>query len=161
VKSPPGANGIGRGYFPGRIIIRERIFLDSDVLVHAFNTSDADRRKHEKAALLFNSFRGNPDWKVSTRILEETCDAVIHGMSPSTPDDRLAEFIGSIPAKQIEAVDPDTIHKALVIRDRYMLSFRDSLVIASALKGKCTILYSEDMCNGQTVDKLRIVNPFR
>ena len=37
----------------------------------------------------------------------------------------------------------------------------DALVVASALRAGCGILYSEDMKHGLTVDeRLRLVNPF-
>lgn len=37
----------------------------------------------------------------------------------------------------------------------------DSLIIASAMESNCSVLYSEDMSNGQVIDnKLKIVNPF-
>jgi len=41
------------------------------------------------------------------------------------------------------------------------LSFWDSLIVAAALLGEATILYSEDMQTGLAIhDQLTIVNPF-
>jgi predicted nucleic acid-binding protein len=50
--------------------------------------------------------------------------------------------------------------KALGIQERWSYSFYDSLIIASALEAGCTILYSEDLQHGQTIEGLRIINPF-
>ncbi|MEI6154767.1 MAG: DNA-binding protein, partial [Deltaproteobacteria bacterium] len=45
---------------------------------------------------------------------------------------------------------------------KYQYSYYDSLIISSALEKKCQILYSEDMQDGQTIEKtLKIVNPFK
>ncbi|MBD2518724.1 PIN domain-containing protein [Nostoc sp. FACHB-973] len=47
------------------------------------------------------------------------------------------------------------------LRSRYNFSFWDSLIIACALAGGASILYSEDMQDGLLVDnQLEIVNPF-
>ena len=52
--------------------------------------------------------------------------------------------------------------KALKIKDRYKLQFYDSLIVATAIENKCTILYSEDMQDGLLVDNaLTIINPFK
>jgi len=54
------------------------------------------------------------------------------------------------------------IHEnAVRISQRYRYHIYDSLVIAAALQARCSVLYSEDMQHGQTIDTVRIVNPFR
>jgi predicted nucleic acid-binding protein len=51
---------------------------------------------------------------------------------------------------------------ALRLCSKHQLSFYDALMIAVALKGGASILYSEDMQHGLHVDgRLRIINPFR
>ena len=49
---------------------------------------------------------------------------------------------------------------ALGIAERCGYGIYDSLVIAAALEASCTILYSEDMRDGQHVQGLTIRNPF-
>lgn len=47
------------------------------------------------------------------------------------------------------------------IMKTYDFQLFDSMIIASALETGCSILYSEDMSNGQIIKKqLKIVNPF-
>jgi len=54
-----------------------------------------------------------------------------------------------------------TILLACDITKRYSYSYYDSLIISAALEANCSILYSEDMQNGQIVENtLKIVNPF-
>ena len=54
-----------------------------------------------------------------------------------------------------------SIDKALRIVMQYKFTYWDSLIIASALENNCSILYTEDMQDGQVIDdKLKIVNPF-
>ena len=49
---------------------------------------------------------------------------------------------------------------ALEIAKRYGFHIYDSLILASALETKCTILYSEDLQHGQKIQSLTVQNPF-
>jgi predicted nucleic acid-binding protein len=46
-----------------------------------------------------------------------------------------------------------------IARDRGF-SIYDSLIVAAALRAGCSILYSEDLQEGQTIEQLTIRNPF-
>ena len=47
------------------------------------------------------------------------------------------------------------------IKNKYQLSFWDSLILQSALKNECKILYSEDLQHNQVIENtLKIINPF-
>lgn len=54
-----------------------------------------------------------------------------------------------------------THEQALSVAQRYRYHIYDSLVIAAALECGCSVLYSEDMQDGQRIGSLRIRNPFR
>ena len=48
----------------------------------------------------------------------------------------------------------------LDIQSTTRYSFYDSMIIGSAIKGKCKKLYTEDLSNGHTIQGVTIVNPF-
>jgi predicted nucleic acid-binding protein len=50
--------------------------------------------------------------------------------------------------------------EALRIAGKYRLSWYDCLIVAAALQGECSVLYSEDLQHGQKIEGLRIDNPF-
>jgi predicted nucleic acid-binding protein len=63
---------------------------------------------------------------------------------------------------QVLSPGKDSLLNASRLRDEYVFSYWDSLVISSALESGCSILYSEDMQNGQVINKkLTIKNPFK
>lgn len=67
-----------------------------------------------------------------------------------------------IEALLFSAVDGSTIKKAIQVKRDTNYSYWDSLVIASALENNCSILYTEDMQDGQVIENnLTIVNPFK
>ena len=49
---------------------------------------------------------------------------------------------------------PATIKRACRVADKHKYSFYDSLIIAAALSSNCKTLYSEDMQDGQIIEKL-------
>jgi predicted nucleic acid-binding protein len=60
---------------------------------------------------------------------------------------------------------PVTIHThetALMVAQQHGFEIYDALVVAAALEAGCSTLYSEDLQDGQVIDrKLTIRNPFR
>ena len=53
-----------------------------------------------------------------------------------------------------------THQRGIEISERYGFGLYDSMIIAAALLGGCTTLYSEDMRDGQVIDRLTIRNPY-
>ena len=60
---------------------------------------------------------------------------------------------------QIVVNTPDSIIEALAIEARYQISFWDALIIQAAESSGASILYSEDLSDGQTYGSVRVVNP--
>ena len=60
-----------------------------------------------------------------------------------------------------QSINKSTVELCWEMRNRYHYSYYDSLILASAVESRCTIIYSEDMQHGQVIEKeLKIVNPF-
>jgi predicted nucleic acid-binding protein len=47
------------------------------------------------------------------------------------------------------------------LREKYSLSFLDSIIVASALNSNCNVLASEDMQDGLKIDNMIINNIFK
>ena len=61
----------------------------------------------------------------------------------------------------VQSLTAKHVLDAFRIVQRYRFSFWDGLIVAAALDMQCSVLYSEDMQNGQWIDKvLEIRNPF-
>jgi predicted nucleic acid-binding protein len=59
-------------------------------------------------------------------------------------------------------ISVETILAALDITEKYLFSFYDCLIIASAIENDCHTLYSEDLQHGQIIGKkLKIINPLK
>ena len=53
-----------------------------------------------------------------------------------------------------------SIQQASILRDKYRLSYWDSLILATAMAANCSVVYSEDMQHGLKIGNLSIINPF-
>jgi predicted nucleic acid-binding protein len=49
----------------------------------------------------------------------------------------------------------------VTLQSRYGFRFYDSLIVAAALEAGCDRLLSEDFQDGQRIEGLTVVNPFR
>ncbi|MEB4592979.1 PIN domain-containing protein [Candidatus Thiothrix sp. Deng01] len=71
----------------------------------------------------------------------------------------LADFMASYP---VLAQEPEDLLTAAGLRLDYRLSYWDSLIVASALRAGCGVLYSEDMQHHLNIrGRLLVVNPFK
>jgi predicted nucleic acid-binding protein len=129
-------------------------FFDTNVLVYAVVVQD-DSRSQQAEDLIAEG------GTVSVQVLNEL--AAVARRKTKMPWEEVRFAIQNVKAL---CPDPlpitlDTHREALAIAERYGYKIYDALMVASALEARCTILYSEDMQNGQVIDqRLTIRNPF-
>ncbi|MBX0328285.1 PIN domain-containing protein [Oscillochloris sp. ZM17-4] len=131
-------------------------FLDTNIWLYAF-ISGQDALKAQKAKALIAATQ---PLFLSIQVVNEVCTNLIR--KGHTPETDIRDVIDDFYALyQVIDLDHQQLLTASDLRNRYPLSFWDSLIIASALQSGVPTLYSEDMQHGFVVDqKLRIVNPF-
>jgi len=56
--------------------------------------------------------------------------------------------------------EPEIILKASEIKERYLLSFWDSMIIAAAGNANAEKILTEDLNHGQIIEGIKIENPF-
>jgi predicted nucleic acid-binding protein len=129
-------------------------FFDTNVFVYAVVQDDPRSQQAEELIAEGGT--------VSVQVLNEFVDVV--GQKAKMPWDEVRFAIENIKALCPDPlpVTLDTHKEALAIAEKYGYRIYDALMVASALEARCTILYSEDMQDGQVIDgRLTIRNPFR
>ena len=127
--------------------------LDSNVLIYAFTT---DPRAETAERLLAKGCY------VSLQGLNEFANVARRKLLMSWMEIEDAQANISVLCRSVLPMDLDTHSQAIELAKRYELSFYDALMIAAALRGGCTVLWSEDMHDGLVIDsRLRIQNPFK
>ena len=134
-----------------------KVFLDTNVLAYA---CDADQpAKRDKARDLLKSIPRNVPPCVSTQVLQEFFVTVTRKMGV---EPMLAKrIIHSFRHMETVLIDPEDISRAIDGSVIWQVSFWDALIVTSARKAHCTVLYSEDLNDGQAYDTIRVINPFR
>jgi predicted nucleic acid-binding protein len=129
-----------------------KVFFDTSVLISAITGDDA--RCAQAESLL--AAGGN----LSVQVLNEFAAVTRRKLNMSWKE--ISEALDAVRVL-CEQPGPVTIeiHDAAVrIAEDYGYHIYDSLILAAALDAKCTLVYSEDMQDGQTIDSLTIRNPF-
>ncbi len=134
-----------------------RSFFDTNVLVYA--DDKAMPAKQRRAVELVVEHRRAGTGVVSLQVLQEYFVTVTRKLKVDARIARrkvelLAEFDVATPgvADVLAAIDLHRLHG---------LSFWDALVVRAAAQAGCKVLFSEDMQQGQKIDSVRVVNPFR
>ncbi len=133
-----------------------RCFVDTNVWLYAFIES-VDVQKRATAKAIVQSC----DVVISTQVINEACVNLVK--KASLPEVEIRYLVAAFYEKYtVTQVDQDTLLTASELREKYSLSFWDSMIVAGALCADCSILYTEDMQSGLKVEeRLTIVNPFK
>jgi predicted nucleic acid-binding protein len=131
-------------------------FIDSNVWIYALTIQD-DPTKTQQADQLINS---HTTIAISTQVINEVCVNLLKKAAFTEAELRDIADDFFVQYTVIE-IGQEIIRKASFLREQYRLSFWDGLIVASALASGATVLYSEDMHDGLTIEGLTIANPFR
>lgn len=136
------------------------VFIDTNILIYSFDR--LDEVKHQIAVDLLTELVEKNEIIVSTQVINEfivvMTSKVTYPLSLETVELHINKFSQVFNIRPIQMTD---CTKALSILKRYGFNYWDSLIVAAALKSGCSTLYTEDMQDGQIIEKkLKIINPF-
>lgn len=135
------------------------VFVDTNVLV--YDRDERDPAKHARAQAWMSALWQHPGLAVvSSQVVTEFYWTVTRKLRPGLDADLARRYIRTLLAWGFIAVDEAAIDEAWSVQDRFGFSFRDSLVVAAARIGRCRVLLTEDLQDGQDLDGLLVVNPF-
>ena len=127
------------------------VFFDTNVLLYLLSDDIAKADRAE--ALLANG------GMISVQVLNEFAAVAIGKKAVDFGE--LKEILAAVRvACAVRPLDIETHELGLDIAERYQFSIYDSLIIAAALRARCSVLYSEDLHHGQTIGQMTIRNPF-
>ncbi len=128
------------------------VFFDTNILLYLLsgNTEKSDCAENLMAS----------GGTISVQVLNEFTSVAFRKFHMNFHE--ISEFLNGI--RSIVTVKPlgvKTHETGLYIAERYRFSFYDALIVASALRAGCNILYTEDLQHQQIIEtQLTVVNPF-
>jgi predicted nucleic acid-binding protein len=134
-----------------------RFFVDSNVLVYADDRSAALKR--DRARELISELLREKAGTLSLQVLQEYFAVATRklGISAAGARRRVA-LLGRLDVVLLGV--PDLL-AAIDLHRLHGFSIWDALILRAALKAGCRVLYTEDLQDGQLIDGLEVVNPFR
>jgi predicted nucleic acid-binding protein len=138
--------------------MKDKIFLDTNFLIYAHDI-DAGI-KHDLALSIIEKIWEEETGIISTQVIQEFYVNVTRKIpNPITPVQGRGIILNYF-SWQVETVEPHTILSASEIEEKYVLSFWDSLIIATASQSEAVKILTEDLNHGQTIEGVLIENPF-
>jgi predicted nucleic acid-binding protein len=135
----------------------DKFFIDTNILVYAHDR--ATGVKHQRARALIEKLWDSGGGVLSTQVLQELCVSlrrkVAHPLSPEQMRDLLKDYL----SWEIVVNTAESVMEALDIERRYNVSFWDALILQAAATSGASVVYSEDLSDGQAYGALRVVNP--
>lgn len=130
----------------------DKVFVDSNVVIYGLN---ATLPQYTIATELLLQ---RP--VISVQVINETINVQVRKLRRSLADaQEVAIFL--MESCEMISLEPQDILQAIELTRQYSLSHWDALIVATALRAGCSVLYSEDMHHGLWVTPtLQILNPF-
>lgn len=129
------------------------VFFDTNIVLYLLSGDNVKADRAEELLAIGGI--------ISVQVLNEFTSVALKKLRMSWPEirDVLAQVRAVCP---VEGLSLDTHDRAVQVAERYGLSFYDALIVAAALIAGCSTLYSEDLQDGQVIERqLTISNPFK
>ena len=98
---------------------------------------------------------------MSTQVLGEFYVTVTRKLAMPLPPAEAARAVDSFCRFRVQAVTPELVRSAIRRSQASRLSFWDSLIVETAQEAGSALLFTEDLQDGQRIDGLQVVDPFR
>lgn len=142
--------------------MKDKTFIDTNIWIYSLVESnrETDRYKREVSLKLLENLVKENFICMSIQVVNECHWNFVRKfkledkIAIKTIEDNILQIA------EVYGINLSTYELSHIIRQKYKVSFWDSLMTASALENGCNILYTEDMQHGQIIeDSLKIINP--
>ena len=136
----------------------DKVFLDTNIIIYAYDISAGE--KYEKASNIVMNFWDSKLGVISTQVLQEFYVNVTQKISKPLSKKIAGEIVKDLLKWHVEVNDEETLLSAIELHVKYKYSFWDSLIIQAAKQANVSLLFTEDLSDGQTIEGIKIKNPF-
>ena len=137
---------------------RDLCFVDTNVLVYAFDKSGSPKKRI--AQRLIDELMEEDRLRVSTQVLQELFVTLTRKVERRSSIKEAMAVLEDLSAWPLMVVDYAAIRAAGMLADQAKLSFWDALIVVAAARTESTLLYTEDLNDGQEILGVRVKNPF-
>jgi predicted nucleic acid-binding protein len=138
---------------------RKRQFVDTNILVYAHDASAGS--KQAVAEELIRDLWETGDGCLSVQVMQEFYVTITRKVAHPYPPIEAAEILRDLSFWRVYSPTAEDVLGAIDLQRRYDTSFWDAMIIHSAICMDCSVLWSEDLADGQMVEQLTVKNPFK
>ena len=135
-----------------------RVFIDTNILVYSRDLGAGS--KHEQANELVNQCWEERSGVTSVQVLNEYFVTVTRKLKPGLTPEMAWRDLALLRAWQLVQSDWMLLERAYDLYSEHSLSWWDAQIIAAAQLADCSLLYTEDLNNGEQFGNLIVQNPF-
>ena len=133
-------------------------FLDTNVLVYAYETADP-RKQRIAQQMIKNGVAG--EMVISTQVLAEFAATLLHKFSPQMSPEAVGAILDALASIRFVHTDLGTSRRAVEAQATYGIHFYDGLIVASAERAGCERIWSEDLNPGRRYFGVIVEDPFQ
>jgi predicted nucleic acid-binding protein len=135
-----------------------RFFLDTNIFVYSFDTQAPAKAK--RALRLIREAVDTGKGIVSYQVVQEFFNVAFRRFPQPMNVAEAEQYLLTVLRPLLAIQSSSALYlEALRTMEKCRLSWYDSLIVAAALQGECSVLYSEDFQHGQKIGPLTIENP--
>lgn len=140
--------------------MKDKVFLDTNILIYAVDASPTYRKNQEIARKLIAAHIQNETGVISIQVLQEFFVVSTAKIKVPLSTEEALEYIQYLSILEIIHPNLDMVITAIHLHQKHLLSFWDAMVIQTARAADCSLLLSEDLDSGFRLGTLSIQNPF-
>lgn len=130
--------------------------LDTNILLYAISTDAAEADKRRVARELL----AGENWGLCVQVLQEFYVNATRPERPAMSHEAAVAAIREFLLRPTAVNDQAMLLDALEIKARNKISYWDAAIIAAARRLGASVVYSEDLNDGQNIAGIKVVNPF-
>jgi predicted nucleic acid-binding protein len=131
-------------------------FLDTNILVYAVSSAEADAVKSKRALEIVQ----RSDFGLSAQVLQEFYVTVTRRIRKPLSPELAVALMDEYRVFPAVPTDYPLIVAAVELSLRYGISYWDGAIVAAAEALEAPTLYTEDLSHGQRYGKVLALNPF-
>jgi predicted nucleic acid-binding protein len=132
-----------------------RAFVDTNVLVYAFD--DADPAKRDRARWLLAD---DVPLVISAQVIGEFYVVVTRKLAIPLSEAHASAAVDELLRLPVVPIDAELTRAAVSTSRAAQLSYWDALIIEAAAAAGCDRVLTEDLAAGSTIRSVRVENPF-
>jgi len=136
----------------------QRQFVDTNVLIYAFDQES--REKGESARTLIAALWETGQGCLSMQVLQEFFVSVTQKIRRPIAPNEAARRVRQYSEWTLHVPERDDLFSAIEIQLSFGISLWDAMIIQSARRLRCPVLWSEDLSPGQVYAGVTVRNPF-